>query len=106
MSPAEGASSKFGLDRKPGMSGPPQDLEADPRESAEPKARRPDRFMKLEEVSRRVGLGKTMIYAMIREERFPAPYKISPFAARWSEHEITAWIDEVKHGFEGKLRRV
>ena len=47
-----------------------------------------------------------MIYAMIREERFPAPYKISPFAARWSEHEVTAWIDEVKHGFEGKLRRV
>ena len=33
------------------MSGPPQDLEADPREIAEPNARLPDRFMKLEEVS-------------------------------------------------------
>lgn len=88
------------------MSGPPQDLEAHPCDVADPKAGLPDRFMKLEEVSRRVGLGKTMIYAMIRDERFPAPYKISPFAARWSEQEVTAWIDAVKHGFEGKLRRV
>lgn len=46
-----------------------------------------------------------MIYQMIKEERFPPPYKISPFAARWSEREIVAWIDEVKDGFEGKKRK-
>jgi prophage regulatory protein len=66
----------------------------------------PDRLIKLPEVMRRVGLGKTMIYRLIKEGSFPAPYKLSPFAARWSETEIIAWITEVKDGVEGKKRRV
>lgn len=66
----------------------------------------PERFLKLDEVKRRVGLGKSMIYRLIQEEKFPAPYKPSPCASRWSELEIVAWIDEVKDGFEGKKRRV
>lgn len=66
----------------------------------------PDRLLKLEEVKRRVGLGKSMIYRLIQEEKFPAPYKISPFASRWSDREIVAWIDDVKDGFEGKKRKV
>ena len=66
----------------------------------------PERFLKLEEVKRRVGLGKSMIYRLIQEGKFPAPYKLSPFASRWSEREIVAWIDDVKDGFEGKKLRV
>ena len=66
----------------------------------------PERFLKLDEVCRRAGLGKTMIYALIKDGKFPQPYKISPFAARWSERELIAWIDDVKDGFEGKKRKV
>lgn len=66
----------------------------------------PDRFVKLDEVKRRVGLGKSMIYRLIQEGRFPAPYKLSPLASRWSEHEIVAWITDVKDGLEGKKRKV
>ena len=66
----------------------------------------PDRLIKLEEVKRRVGLGKTMIYRLIGEGIFPAPYKISPFASRWSDREIVAWIIDVKDGFEGKKRKL
>ena len=66
----------------------------------------PDRFVKLDEVKRRVGLGKSMIYRLIQEGKFPAPYKLSPFAARWSDMEIIAWINDVKDGFEGKKRKV
>ncbi len=66
----------------------------------------PERFLKLPEVSRRVGLGKTMIYAMMKDGRFPKPYKPSPFTSRWSEREIVAWIADVKDGFEGKRRKV
>jgi len=61
----------------------------------------PDRLIKLAEVMRRVGLGKTMVYRLIKEDRFPRPYKLSAFAARWSEQEIVAWISEVK-GAEGR----
>jgi prophage regulatory protein len=65
-----------------------------------------DRLLKLEEVKRRVGLEKSMIYKLIRDGKFPAPYKLSKFASRWSEREIAAWIDAVKDGFEGKRRKL
>jgi prophage regulatory protein len=65
-----------------------------------------DRLIRLDEVKRRAGLGKTMIYALIKDGRFPAPYKISPFASRWSEQELLTWIADVKDGFEGKKRRI
>lgn len=65
-----------------------------------------DRFIKLDEVKCRVGLGKSMIYRLISEGKFPAPYKLSPLASRWSDREVTAWIDDVKDGFEGKKRKV
>lgn len=67
---------------------------------------RPERLIRLDEVCRRVGLGKSMIYKMIQEGRFPRPYKISPFASRWSENEIVAWITDVKDGFEGKRQKI
>lgn len=66
----------------------------------------PERFLKLEEVKLRVGLGKSMIYRLIQEGKFPAPYKLSSYASRWSDREIVAWIDDVKDGFEGKKRKV
>lgn len=56
----------------------------------------PDRLMKLPEVVRRVGLGKTMIYGKVKEGTFPKPYKVCGVATRWSEHEISAWIADVK----------
>lgn len=77
----------------------------DPTSTGQPFADPPERLMKLPEVMRRVGLGKSMIYMLIKQGRFPAPYKISPVASRWSEHEVTAWIAAVKDGFEGKKRR-
>lgn len=67
---------------------------------------RSERLLRLKEVSHRVGLGKSMIYELIQQGRFPAPYKISPAASRWSEEEVLAWIADIKDGFEGKRRRV
>ncbi|MEW9855634.1 helix-turn-helix transcriptional regulator [Novosphingobium sp. M1R2S20] len=64
-----------------------------------------DRLLRIDEVKLRVGLGKTMIYRLVGQARFPPPYKLSPFASRWSEREIVEWIAPVKDGFEGKKRR-
>jgi prophage regulatory protein len=66
----------------------------------------PERLLRLDEVKRRVGLGKSMIYRLIQEGRFPAPYKVSPLASRWSDLEIRAWVNDVKDGFEGRKRKV
>jgi prophage regulatory protein len=56
----------------------------------------PDRLMKLSEVMQRVGIGRTMVYRKIKQGNFPPPYKLSPFASRWSEREVTEWIERVK----------
>lgn len=69
-------------------------------------AEKPDRLIKLDEVKARVGLGKSMIYRFIQQGTFPAPYKVSPYASRWSDQEVIAWINDVKDGFEGKRRKV
>ncbi len=64
-----------------------------------------ERILKLDEVCRRVSLGRTTVYKLVEEERFPAPYKVSPYTLRWSETEIVTWIAEVKDGFERKQRK-
>ena len=58
----------------------------------------PQRLLRLAEVCQRVGLGKTMIYAMVGDGRFPRPYKITPAAVRWSEREVEDWLLRVTTG--------
>ena len=56
----------------------------------------PDRLLRIADVMSRVGLRKCKIYALVAESRFPRPYKLSPKAARWSEREIAAWIEQAR----------
>lgn len=56
----------------------------------------PDRLLRIGDVKSQVGLGKSKIYALVAEGRFPRPYKLTPKAARWSEREILAWIEGVR----------
>ena len=51
----------------------------------------PDRLLRLSEVKEITGLGKTMIYRLIRAQRFPRPFKPGGYASRWSEREVAAW---------------
>lgn len=50
-----------------------------------------DRLLKLAEVKELTGLGKTMIYRLVRDGSFPQPYKPGGYASRWSESEVCAW---------------
>lgn len=50
-----------------------------------------DRLLRLREVTIFAGLGKTMIYRLIREGRFPQPYRPGGHASRWSERELIEW---------------
>ena len=51
-----------------------------------------DRLLRLEQVKDMVGLGKTLIYRMVSNREFPAPYKPGGSATRWSENEILEWL--------------
>ncbi|NBC37812.1 AlpA family phage regulatory protein [Novosphingobium sp. FSY-8] len=52
----------------------------------------PDRLLRLKQVMDIVALGKTMIYRLISEGRFPKPLKPCSNASRWSEGEVYAWV--------------
>jgi prophage regulatory protein len=51
----------------------------------------PLRFMRLPEVCHKVALSRTVVYALIKERRFPEPIKMG-YASRWLESEVQDWI--------------
>ena len=51
-----------------------------------------DRLLRMAEVKSRVGLGKTKIYSLIAQGRFPRPHKITTTAVRWSERDVLQWV--------------
>lgn len=42
------------------------------------------------------GLGKTQIYALVRQGKFPAPYRPGGVSTRWNLGELRAWRRELK----------
>lgn len=53
-----------------------------------------DQMIDLHEVKAIVGLGKTMIYRMADQGRFPKPAKLGS-SSRWSKREVYAWLSEI-----------
>lgn len=49
------------------------------------------KLLKMKEVIAQTGCGKTKIYAMIKADEFPRPYKIGT-ASRWRSDEVENWI--------------
>jgi prophage regulatory protein len=54
-----------------------------------------DCFLKLPEVIKIAGIGKTMIYRLIRQNKFPAPYNVGGASSRWDAAEVRAWRAEI-----------
>ena len=52
----------------------------------------PDRLLRLPEVQRLTGLGRSAIYQQMKDGYFPRSVKVGPRAATWSEAAVQAWI--------------
>ena len=52
------------------------------------------RVLKIKDVLSKTGLGKTTLYALIKESQFPRPISLGLRAVGWLESEIEAWIQE------------
>lgn len=52
------------------------------------------RFLRRDEVLKLIGLSKTKMYELIRENQFPAPRKIGSSSV-WVEDEIASWQQKV-----------
>jgi prophage regulatory protein len=60
-----------------------------------------DRFLKLTEVIQIAGIGKTMIYRLIRLGTFPQPYRPGGASSRWDAAEVRAWRAKIMADREG-----
>lgn len=54
-----------------------------------------DALIKLPEVCRQAGFGKSAIYEMISSGSFPEPIKLG-CSSRWSQLEVQSWIEKQK----------
>ena len=51
-------------------------------------------LLRLPDVRQATGLGRSTIYALIAEGRFPSPIKVSERATAWVGKEVNAWIEQ------------
>lgn len=47
----------------------------------------------LDDVCRLVGLGRSQIYAMVRQGRFPRPVRLGRRCSRWRMAAVRGWVD-------------
>ena len=51
------------------------------------------RLIRLPEVLRLTGLGRSTIYRMMAENKFPQSVRLGPRSVAWREREVLDWID-------------
>jgi prophage regulatory protein len=52
-------------------------------------------LIRLPEVKRITGLGKSSIYARCKEGRFPSPINLGGRMSAWCESEVLQWVREI-----------
>lgn len=57
-----------------------------------------DNLIDIKKVMEIIGLGKTMVYRLERQGKFPQRYKPGGWSSRWSEREVRAWKEEQRQG--------
>lgn len=55
----------------------------------------PTRLIRLPEVLRRLGVGRTLLYQLVSEGRLPRPVKITPRLSAWLEADVEAFIQRI-----------
>jgi prophage regulatory protein len=55
---------------------------------------REERFIRLPEVVRRVGISRSSVWLWVRQGRFPRPVRVGPRVTCWRESEVDRWIAE------------
>ena len=50
------------------------------------------RFLRLPAVLLATGLGRSTVYRMIAEHRFPAPVKVAKRAVGWRDDDVRQWM--------------
>lgn len=60
---------------------------------------RADRLLRLPDLTARLGVSKSFIYARMREGIFPLPVKIGRRLVAWRAKDIDAWLEDAPRAF-------
>ena len=51
-------------------------------------------FLRLPKVKQLTGFGRSQIYLLIKQGKFPKQIQISPRSVAWLESELEAWMED------------
>jgi len=54
------------------------------------------KYIRLNDLKEYLPFSKSTIYSMVKEGRFPAPYKLGVRVSAWSLEEVNEWLDARK----------
>ncbi len=54
-------------------------------------------FLRIAQVAKKTGLGKSTVWLWVKENKFPKPIKLSPRVTVWVESDINKWQNMKKH---------
>ena len=63
------------------------------------------RLLRLPEVLKRTGLGRSALYALMKAGTFPRPLRIGARAVAWLEDEVDEWIRKRPRGGSDRPER-
>lgn len=50
------------------------------------------RMLRIDQVTDRLAVGRTTVYALVSTAGFPKPVRVSPGRVAWPEDEVDAWL--------------
>lgn len=56
-----------------------------------------ERLLRITDVCHVTGLGRSTVYAKIKNEEFPPPVRVHGTCVAWKESEVNAWIASLPH---------
>ncbi|MBW2186923.1 MAG: AlpA family phage regulatory protein [Deltaproteobacteria bacterium] len=59
------------------------------------KSTKKDSLLRMKQVLEIVPLGKSTVWKMVAENKFPQPVKLSERCTAWRESDIQRWMDEL-----------
>lgn len=54
------------------------------------------KYLRMPDLTRKLGLARSTVYKIIKEEGFPPPIKLSRRAVAWDEQEVDAYLTQRK----------
>ena len=63
----------------------------------------PKKFLRLPDVIKLVGFGKTTIYAKVKDATCPPPVQLGPRMVAWEESAIAEWQNSLTTGVKKSL---